>query len=112
LLSIILLTHNTIPYWIPLYGVIVSSIVGWSIPSIIGSIRSRKQGRLVNQYRKRIGYLYDDGKLDENDIEPLDKLKADITDAYSKGKISKLHYSLLNRKISDYENNNKINRTT
>ena len=29
-------------------------------------------------YRYRIGYLYNDSKLDKNDIEPLDKLKIDI----------------------------------
>jgi YVTN family beta-propeller protein len=87
-------------YWIPLYGVIVSSIVGWSIPSIIGWIRSRKQGRIVHQYHKRIGYLYNDGKLDENDIEPLDKLKTDITDAYAKGKISEQQYGNLKNEIS------------
>ena len=23
-------------YWIPLYGVIISTVIGWSIPSIIG----------------------------------------------------------------------------
>jgi hypothetical protein len=33
---------------------------------------------MVHQYYKRIGYLYYDGKLDKNDIEPLDKLKIDI----------------------------------
>jgi hypothetical protein len=33
---------------------------------------------MVHQYYKRIGYLYNDSKLDKNDIEPLDKLKIDI----------------------------------
>ena len=62
-------------YWIPLYGVIVSSIVGWSIPRIIGWIKAKRQGRLTNQYYQRINYLYSDHKLDEKDIEPLDNLK-------------------------------------
>ena len=30
----------------------------------------------------------------------LDKTKEDISDAYSKGKITKLHYDLLNEKFS------------
>jgi hypothetical protein len=33
----------------------------------------------------------------------LDKIKDDITDAYAKGKITEQHYSLLNERISDYE---------
>jgi YVTN family beta-propeller protein len=87
-------------YWVPLYGVIISSIVGWSIPSIIGWIRAKKQGRALNQYHKRANSLYDDGKLDENDIESLDSLKRDIADAYAKGKISDQHYGNLKNEIS------------
>jgi hypothetical protein len=34
---------------------------------------------------QRIKWLYDHGKLDENDIDSLDKLKRDIIDIYSKG---------------------------
>lgn len=29
-------------YWIPLYGVIISTVVGWSIPSIIGWTKQRQ----------------------------------------------------------------------
>jgi hypothetical protein len=87
-------------YWIPLYGVIVSSIVGWSIPNIIGWIKSRRQGRKANQYYKRINSLYNDDKLDENDITRLDGLKIDLTDAYTKGKISEQHYANLKSEIS------------
>lgn len=42
----------------------------------------------TEKYHKIVNSLYDDGKLDENDIESLDTLKRDITDAYAKGKIS------------------------
>lgn len=55
-------------YWIPLYGVIVSSIVGWSVPSIIGWITSKKQVGKLHRFRQRITYLYRDGELDQNDI--------------------------------------------
>jgi hypothetical protein len=87
-------------YWIPLYGVIVSSIVGWSIPSIIGWIKSKKMAKTLHHYHKRIGLLYNDGRLDEDDIETLDRLKTDITDAYSKGKISDQQLGNLNTEIS------------
>jgi hypothetical protein len=44
--------------------------------------------------------LYAGGRLDENDITPLDTLRGDITDAYAKGKLTDQHYTLLNAKIS------------
>src|SRR5215813_6842318 len=75
-------------YWIPLYGIIVSTVVGWSIPSIIGSVKAKRQGRMANQYYGKINRLYNDGKLDENDIADLDKLKTVIANAYACGKIS------------------------
>jgi hypothetical protein len=82
---------------IPLYGVIVSSIVGRSIPSIVGWVKIKKMIRTSNGYHKRISSLYDDNKSDHNDIAPLDKIKIDISDAYAKGKISDQHYNLIRR---------------
>jgi YVTN family beta-propeller protein len=87
-------------YWIPLYGIIVSSIVGWSIPSIIGAVKTKRQDGKSNQYYKRINDLYSDGKLDEKDIADLDGLKTDITTASMKGKISDQHSVKLNNEIS------------
>jgi YVTN family beta-propeller protein len=87
-------------YLIPLYGIIASTIIGWSIPSIIGWIKTRTDVRKLNYYHKKIHSLYDDGKLDENDIEPLNKLKGKISDSYSQGKINAEHYSNLKDEIS------------
>ena len=87
-------------YWIPLYGVIVSSVVGWSIPTIISWIKAKRQEVKVHHYHNGINSLYDDGKLDENDIKSLDKLKTDVADAYAKGKISDQHYTNLKQEIS------------
>jgi hypothetical protein len=85
-----------------LYGVIVSSIVGWSIPSIVGWVKTKKMIRTTNTYHKRISSFYEDNKLDYNDIAPLDKIKTDMSDAYAKGKISDEHYKLLNKKIESF----------
>lgn len=54
-------------------------------------------------YNKRIDSI--NGKFDSKNKVYLDKIKDDITDAYAKGKITEQYYSLLNHKISDYENN-------
>jgi len=87
-------------YWIPLYGIIVSTVVGWSIPSIIGSVKAKRQGKRANQYYERINRLYDDGKLDENNIPDVDKLKTGIAYTYANGKISDQHYTNLKSDIS------------
>jgi YVTN family beta-propeller protein len=87
-------------YLVPLYGIIVSSIVGWSIPSIVGWINVRNRARRLNQYHKRIVSLYGDGELDEKDIGSLDGLKREILDAYSKGKLADQHYVNLKEEIS------------
>jgi hypothetical protein len=62
-------------YWTPLYGVIVTTIVGWSIPSIIGWIKTKKQGRILRKYHKIIDSLHHDDKSGQNDTSSLDKLK-------------------------------------
>jgi hypothetical protein len=85
-------------YWIPLYGVIVSSIVGWSIPTIIGAIRSKKQGRSLGRYQNEIDSLYDDSKLDN--IKKLDDLTAKIKYSHIKGKISNQQYDDLKNETS------------
>ena len=83
-----------------LYGIIVSTIVGLSIPSIISSVRAKKDVRKLDYYHTRIKVLYDDGRIDEYDIENLDILKIDITDAYSKGKLNEKYYENLKTEVS------------
>jgi YVTN family beta-propeller protein len=87
-------------YWIPLYGIIATTIVGWSIPGIIGWIKSKMDVRKLNFYHKQITSLYRDGKLDENDIEPLDKLRQSIVNGYSTGNLNEKHYENLKDETS------------
>ena len=44
--------------------------------------------------------LFDDNKLDERDINNLDDIECDATDAYSKGKINEIQYNCLKNEIS------------
>jgi predicted nuclease with TOPRIM domain len=57
-------------------------------------------------FKKRINLL---SRLiirhDSKDDRLLSRMKNDIDDAYAKGKLSKLHYDLLNKMISGYEGN-------
>ncbi|HEX5978529.1 MAG TPA: YncE family protein, partial [Nitrososphaeraceae archaeon] len=87
-------------YLIPLYGIIITTIVGWSIPSIIGWTKSKRDVGKLNYYHKQITSLYGDGKLDENDIGALDRLRSNIVDAYSKGKLNEKHYDSLRNETS------------
>jgi ribosome-interacting GTPase 1 len=50
-------------------------------------------------------------KIDSNSLvkdfkEKLKEIEDDVIEAYSKGKITELHYNLLNKKIAEYEENN------
>jgi YVTN family beta-propeller protein len=87
-------------YLIPLYGIIISTIVGWSIPSIISWAKSKRDVGKLNYYHNRIDSLYGDGKLDENDIAALEELRSSIVGAYSEGKLNEKHYKNLRNEMS------------
>ena len=87
-------------YLIPLYGIIVSSIVGWSIPSIISGINTKRQERRLYSIHNKIDKLYDNGRLDSEDIKPLEDLLSEARDAYSKGKINNERFTNLKTEIS------------
>ena len=84
-----------------MYGIIVSTIVGWSIPSIIGWSRLKMESRKLNNYHRKITSVYDDGKLDENDIEYMNILTRNISNTYARGKISGEHFGNLKNEISN-----------
>jgi YVTN family beta-propeller protein len=89
-------------YWIALYGIITSSIIGWSIPSISGWIRSRRQSSNLRQYANTIDSLHK--KLNQSnseELQSLDKISSDITNTYAEGKMNETHYEILKNKISD-----------
>ena len=87
-------------YWTGLYTVVISSIVGWFIPGIVSSITRKRQLKNVGAFHKHITSLYDDKQLDKKHIESLDKIKRDISNAYSTGKIGNEHHDNLNNEIS------------
>ncbi len=87
-------------YWTALFSVIITALIGsWLIPTLINKMKTKSDVRKLTYYHRRIKKLCDDGKLDQSDIESLDTLKTDITDAYSKGKINEKHYERLNNEI-------------
>jgi YVTN family beta-propeller protein len=88
-------------FWLQSYVLVGTVVAGLSIPSIVGWIKSKMDARKLNYYHKEIAALYgDDGKLNENDIEPLNRLRSSILDAYSKGKINEKHYESLKNETS------------
>ena len=83
-----------------MYAVIATVITALFIPSIVGWFKSKRDAKKLNYFHKQIASLYQDGKLDENDIEALDRLRNEIRDAYSEGKINEKHYESLRGEIS------------
>ena len=88
--------------WYGLITIVVSTIIGWSIPSIINWINSKKQAKVVFAYHQRINSLYDDNKIDQGDMKSLNQLNAEVSDDYSKGKINKEQYDKLGEEVSVY----------
>jgi hypothetical protein len=88
-------------FWLQSYVLVGTVVAGLSIPSIVGWVKSKMDARKLNYYHKKIASLYgDDGKLDENDIEQLNRLRSSILDTYSKGKINEKHYESLKNETS------------
>jgi hypothetical protein len=54
----------------------------------------------MNYYHQRIASLEDDDRLDENDIEPLGRIRRGVLDTYSKGKMNENQYENLINEIS------------
>jgi len=67
---------------------------------VIGWRKARKEGSMLDHYHNEVVKLYDDGKLDMNDIQELNNLRNDIKDRYVRGKINKEQYDKLVDEIS------------
>ena len=80
-----------------LFSIVASTIVGWSIPSIISWAKSKRQAGVVYEYHQRINKL---GTIDEGDVRSLNELNSDIANDYSKGKISDKQYENMKNEIS------------
>ena len=74
-----------------------------------GKINKEQYDKLGNEisisyreiFTKEINYLNTISKNDK--VEQLSRIKTDIEDAYAKGKINELHYTLLNERLANYE---------
>jgi YVTN family beta-propeller protein len=83
-----------------IYGLIVSSLVGLFVPSIISWGKGKKQGKRLRHYHDRINSLLHDDTSDQNLVECLNNIWDDMKDAYTKGKINEKHYENLKNEVS------------
>ena len=83
-------------YVATLFTVVATAFVGtWLTPTVIGWRKARKQGSKLDSYHNEVKNLYNDGRLDSNDIKKLDILRDSIKDEYSREKINKEQYDKL-----------------
>ncbi|MGA9908598.1 MAG: YncE family protein [Nitrososphaeraceae archaeon] len=88
-------------YVATLITIVANAFIGsWLTPTVIEWRNRRKQVSKLDHCHNEAKNLYNDGKLDSNDIEKLNKLKDKITDEYTKGKINKEQYDKLGNEIS------------
>ena len=84
-------------YILGLFSIVASTVLGWSIPSIIGWFKYKRQTGVMFEYHRRILNL---GKIDQHDIISLNKLNDNLAEEYSKGNISDKHYENMKNEIS------------
>ena len=99
-------------YLAPLYAIIVSSLIGWSIPTIVDKLKARNRAKTILGYHVRIEKLKADNSLDDKDIKNLDGIKADLERDYQgeklldnqhenvKNEISVLYKEIYDKKIN------------
>jgi YVTN family beta-propeller protein len=88
-------------YVATLFTVVATAFIGsWLTPTVIGWRKAKKEGSKLDYYHNKVKKLYNDGKLDRNDIEELNNLRDNITDEYTRGKINKEQYDKLADEIS------------
>ena len=88
-------------YVATLFTVIVTAFIGsWLTPTVIAWRKARKEGSILDYYHNKVKKLYTDGKLDRSDIRKLNDLRDNITDEYTRGKITKEQYDKLGDEIS------------
>jgi YVTN family beta-propeller protein len=88
-------------YVATLFTVVVTALVGsWLTPTVIGWRKARKEGSKLDHYHNEVKKLYNEGKLDMNDIQGLNNLRDNIKDQYIRGKINKEQYDKLVDEIS------------
>lgn len=88
-----------------IYGLVISAVMGWSIPSIASWINETKRRRHFLEFITMIDKTYDKLGKDENQFSGyLDTVKRDLEYALGRGKISESQYNLLINKITKYYN--------
>lgn len=84
-----------------MFAVVISAFIGsWLVPSAIEWRKSRNQGKKLEYYHNEIENLKKDGRIDRGDISALDRIRNNITDDYTRGKITKDQFEKLVEEIS------------
>jgi hypothetical protein len=94
---------------------IVGAIIVWMIPTIAGWINNWRQRQNLRRHMKDIIkmhtihhslYHMEDSKYSDE----LEKKRNEIAKILTQGKISELQYTILDKKISDYEDEIRHNK--
>jgi YVTN family beta-propeller protein len=75
--------------------IVITAIVGWSIPTIVGLINKKLQKKSLVNYSTAINTSH-------NNPEELERLKKDLSKEYAEGKMSLDNYNLLDDLVDYY----------
>jgi YVTN family beta-propeller protein len=85
---------------IALYSLSVPLFTAWVVPNLARSINSRFQRKKTKLFLTRLEDMQRDGGFGATS---LSLLRQDVTEEYSRGKISDLQYDILTRRIKDMD---------
>jgi YVTN family beta-propeller protein len=85
-------------------SVILPFIITWSIPSIVGWLKSNRQRKHLQKYLTKIDIKYatSNNQNKDNIVKSMNSIMKEIENMYAEGKLKDSQYGFLKDKISDY----------
>jgi YVTN family beta-propeller protein len=87
-------------YLFGLYTLAAGVFTSWLVPTVAHGVNATRQRKRVARYLIEIE---DMRKKNEMEKEKLDKIRHEVIELYSKGKLGDSHYDVLSKEISKYE---------
>ena len=87
-------------YLFGLYTLAAGVFTSWLVPTVAHGVNSTRQRKRMARYLIEIE---DMRKKNEMEKQKFDRIKHEIIELYSKGKLSDSHYDVLSKEISKYE---------
>jgi hypothetical protein len=88
---------------VSLFGIVMTAVIGWFVPSIARWFNRNRQRGYLSRYMAAIDSVHDTSHQSKEEyLKRLDGIRKTVQESFTKGKISESQYEILNNKITDY----------